>query len=323
MAERAQVIAAAIAEGIVLPVGFERIEAVRGYLNVYFSTIDFTTKVLDTILLEKDSFGRSPKRHEQVMVEFSQPNTHKAFHVGHLRSAILGDVVSRLLDAAGYDVIRANYPGDIGLHVMKWLWNYINYHQGEKPAKQITRWMGELYKEAVDRLEKEPELEAEVRQLYNRWDQREEEVVALWKETREWSLEGFRQIYGMLDIPFDIYYFPSEVEKAGQSVVEELVVKGIATDERAQGGAVVVKLDELMGNTGEKYRVFVILRSDGTALYATEDLALAIKKFGDYPDLKRSLYVVDVRQSLHFTQLFKTLELAGYPMGQPVPAYTV
>jgi arginyl-tRNA synthetase len=313
VAERAQEMSAAIADNITLPPGFERIEAVRGYLNVYFSTSEFTLRVIDTILTEKETYGRCLARHEQVMVEFSQPNTHKAFHVGHLRSAILGDVVSRLLDAAGYDVVRANYPGDIGLHVMKWLWNYMNYHQGEKPAEQITRWMGDLYKESVDRLEKEPELEAEVRELYTRWDRRDEEVVALWKETREWSLEGFRQIYGMLDIPFDIYYFPSEVEKAGQVVVEELIHKGIATDERATGGAVVVKLDELLGNSGEKYRVFVILRSDGTALYATEDLALAIKKFSDYPDLKRSLYVVDVRQSLHFTQLFKTLELAGYP----------
>ncbi len=313
VAERAQEIAVAISNGIALPTGFERIEAVHGYLNVYYSTIDFTTRVLDTVLSEKDTFGRNPRRNEQVMVEFSQPNTHKAFHVGHLRSAILGDVISRLLDAAGYDVVRANYPGDIGLHVMKWLWNYKNYHQGEKPAVEITRWMGDLYKEAVDRLEKEPELETQVRELYARWDRRDEEVVALWKETREWSLEGFRQIYGMLDISFDIYYFPSEVEKAGQSIVDFLITKGIAKDERSQGGAVIVKLDELLGNTNDKYRVFVILRSDSTALYATEDLALAEKKFSDYPDLKRSLYVVDVRQSLHFTQLFKTLELAGYP----------
>ncbi|NTW08804.1 MAG: arginine--tRNA ligase [Anaerolineaceae bacterium] len=313
VADRAQAMAAKIAEGIILPSGFDRIEAVRGYLNIYFSTTEFAARVLDTILNENESYGRSPRRKEQVMVEFSQPNTHKAFHVGHLRSAILGDVISRMMDAAGYEVIRANYPGDIGLHVMKWLWNYMKFHRGEKPAEEITRWMGDLYKEAVDRLEKEPDLEVEVRELYTRWDRRDEDVVALWKETREWSLEGFRQIYGMLDIPFDIYYFPSDVEKAGQAVVEELISKGIATDERAQGEAVVVKLDDLLGNSQEKYRVLVILRSDGTALYATEDLALAIRKFSDYPELKQSLYVVDVRQSLHFTQLFKTLELAGYP----------
>jgi arginyl-tRNA synthetase len=313
VSDRAQRIAESIAGGIILPKGFEKIEAVRGYLNVTYSTLDFSLRVLDTVLTEAKDYGRSPSKHVQVMVEFSQPNTHKAFHVGHLRSAILGDVVSRMLDFAGYNVVRANYPGDIGLHVIKWLWNYMNYHRGEKPAAEITRWMGDIYKEANERLENQPELEAEVRALYTRWDQRDGEVVALWKETREWSLEGFRQIYGMLDIPFDKYYFPSEVEKEGQAVVEELIQKGIATDERKTGGAVVVKLDDLLGNKQEKYRVFVILRSDSTALYATEDLALAIRKFNDFHDLIRSLYVVDVRQSLHFTQLFKTLELAGYP----------
>ena len=311
--ERAQQLAAMIASGISLPTSFSKIEAVKGYLNIYFSTSSFARRVLDSILEEKDNYGRHPARNEQIMVEFSQPNTHKAFHVGHLRSAILGDVISRMLDFAGYDVIRANYPGDIGLHVMKWLWNYMKFHSGEKPGEDITKWMGELYAEANRRLEQDTELEAEVRALYTRWDQRDEEITRFWKETREWSLEGFRQVYGLLDIPFDLYYFPSEVEKAGQSVVESLINNNIATDERGQGGAVVVKLDELLGNKKDKYRVLVVLRSDGTALYATEDLALAIKKFSDYPKLTRSLYVVDVRQSLHFTQIFKTLELAGYP----------
>ena len=313
VAERAHQLAVMIANGITLPSGFSKIEAVKGYLNLYFSTSAFARRVLDSILEEKEKFGRHPQRNKQIMVEFSQPNTHKAFHVGHLRSAILGDVISRMLDFAGYDVIRANYPGDIGLHVMKWLWNYMKFHPSEKPAEEITKWMGDLYAEANRRLEEDPELEAEVRALYSRWDQRDEEVTRLWKQTREWSLEGFRQVYGSLDISFDIYYFPSEVEKAGQAVVESLIDKRIAIDERDLGGAVIVKLDELLGNEKEKYRVLVILRSDSTALYATEDLALAIKKFSDYPKLTRSLYVVDVRQSLHFTQIFKTLELAGYP----------
>ena len=107
------------------------------------------------------------------MFEFSHPNTHKAFHVGHLRSAFLGDVLARIEEAAGYEVIRANYPGDIGLHVIKWLWNYLKFHKGEKPDKDITRWMGDLYAEASKRLEENPELEQEVRAIYTRWDQRD------------------------------------------------------------------------------------------------------------------------------------------------------
>lgn len=313
VSQRAVELAEAVAVYLGVPEGFERVEAVKGFLNLYFATPEYTRRIVDTVLSEKDRYGQNPRKHEQVMVEFSQPNTHKAFHVGHLRSAILGDALCRILDFAGYDVVRANYPGDMGLHVIKWLWNYMNYHNGEKPDKDITQWMGSIYAEANKRLEANPELEAEVRALYTRWDRRDPEVVDLWQRTRQWSLDGFDEIYDQLDIRFDRYYFNSQAEQPGKQIVEELIQKGIAIDERPSGGTVVVKLDDLLGSKNEKYRVLVVLRSDNTALYATEDLALAVQKFTDYPELKRSFYVVDVRQSLHFQQVFKTLELAGYP----------
>ena len=133
-----------------------------------------------------------------------------------------------------------------------------------------------------------------------------------WKETRQWSLDGFNEMYTVLDIHFDRYYFNSMFEKSGKEMVDELIRKGIAEDERPDGGAVIVKIDKKLNLKDEKYRVMVVLRSDSTALYATEDLALAKQKFEDYPGLDRSYYIVDVRQSLHFQQVFKTLELAGY-----------
>jgi arginyl-tRNA synthetase len=207
--------------------------------------------------------------------------------------------------------VRSNYPGDMGLHVIRWLWAYLKFHNGEEPEADITNWMGAVYSDATKRLEETPELEAEVRALYARWDKRDPEVVALWEKTRQWSLNGFNQMYDMLDIKFDKYYFNSEEEQPGKEIVADLVKRGIAVDERPEG-PVIVKLDELLGNKNEKFRVLVVLRSDGTALYATEDLSLVLHKFRDYPDMVRSVYVVDVRQSLHFTQVFKTMELAGY-----------
>ncbi len=309
--ERAAELAQAVAAHLGVPVGFERVEANKAYLNLFFSTPEYAQRVVDSVFEQGKAYGCSERNHEQVMVEFSQPNTHKAFHVGHLRSAILGDALCRILECAGYDVVRANYPGDMGLHVIKWLWNYMNFHAGEKPVKDITHWMGVIYAEANRRLEANPELEAEVRKLYIRWDQRDPAVVDLWQRTRQWSLDGFDEMYARLDIRFDRYYFNSQAEQPGKKVVAELIEKKIAIDERPEG-AVIVKLDELLGSKGEKYRVLVVLRSDGTALYATEDLALASLKFTDYPNLKKSYYVVDVRQSLHFLQVFKTLELAGY-----------
>jgi len=310
--QHAQDIAQRIAAYLGTPAGFTRVEAIKGYLNIYFSPAEFAYRVVDAAIGQVKSFGSGTSKGERVMVEFSNPNTHKAFHVGHLRGAILGDSLCRILEFAGYDVVRVNYIGDIGLHVIKWLWNYMKYHRGEKPTKDITRWMGDIYAEAADRLEENPEFEAEVRDLYARWDRRDPEVVKTWQETRQWSLDGFQQIYEILDIRFERDYTNSEAEKPGQAVVKELIEKGIAVDERPDGGAVIVRLDELLGLTKEKYRVMVILRSDGTALYATEDLALAKIKFSEY-NLARSLYIVDVRQSLHFQQVFKTLEIAGYP----------
>ena len=308
--DRAQELADLAAEELRGREDFSRVEAVRGYLNLFFHTAQVSQSVIDRVLERGQDFGRGFDKDHQVMVEFSQPNTHKAFHVGHLRSAILGDVICRILDFAGYDVIRANYYGDIGLHVIKWLWNYRKHHAGEKPSEDTTRWMGELYAEANRRLEEQPELEQEVRELYARWDQRDPEIVNLWEETRSWSLQGFEELYRTLDITFDRFYSNSEVEQPGKEIVRELIEQGIAEDLRPDD-AVIVKIDELLGLEEEKYRVLVVLRSDGTALYSTEDLALAKIKFEEY-DLERSIYVVDVRQSLHFQQVWKTLEIAGY-----------
>jgi arginyl-tRNA synthetase len=310
--ERAQQLAAGVASWLGLPAGFSRLEAVKGYLNLYFSTAVFAQRVVDGVLEQGARFGSGEPKGKRVMVEFSQPNTHKAFHVGHLRSAILGDAVARILEHAGYEVVRANYIGDIGLHVIKWLWNYMNFHAGEQPPeKDRTRWMGDLYAEATRRLEENPEFETEVRALFGRWDRKEPEVVSLWEETRRWSLEGFAEVYEILGIHFDRDYYNSEVEEPGKALVEELIERGIAVDERPDG-PVIVRIDDQLGLEKEKYRVLVILRSDNTALYGTEDLALAILKFSEY-DLDRSIYVVDVRQSLYFQQVFKILDLMGFP----------
>jgi len=288
--------------------GFSHIEAVNGYLNLYFSTSQYAQRVVDQVLFAGKDYGRGEIRDETVMVEYSQPNTHKSFHVGHLRNVILGGSVCRILEFAGYDVIRANYLGDIGLHVVKWMWNYLKNHAGEVPGENKTHWMNEIYAEA-DRLFQEPENEAEVRALYAQWNAKDPEVVALWKKTRQWSLEGFQQIYDQLGEEFDKIYFESEVEDPGTVLVEKMIEEGIAQDARPDE-PVFIDLDAIAG-TEDEYRVLVVLRSDGSSLYATKDLPLAIQKFEEY-DLDKSIYVIDVRQSLYMKQIFKTLSILGY-----------
>ncbi len=312
IAARAGEIATLVVENMKIPEGFSRSEAVKGYINIYYSALQYSSKVLESVLEQKENFGRGSDKKLLHMVEFSQPNTHKAFHVGHLRNLILGDALSRIKAFAGYEVIRANYIGDFGKDVFKWIWNFRARHADESPPeKDLTRWMGDLYAEANKELEKDPEGEKEIRDLLLRWESGDQEIQELWKVTRKWSLDGFSEIYKMMDIDFDRIYYESEVEAPGKEMVKQLIEKNIAIDERAEGGPVIVKLDELLGNEKEKFRVLVLLRSDGSSLYGAWDLALALKKFEEY-ELDQSIYVVDVRQSLHFTQIFKTLELAGY-----------
>jgi arginyl-tRNA synthetase len=307
--QRATDIADQIASILKLPSAFEKVEAVNGYLNLYYDSEVFAKRVIDEILDEGDRFGSGHPTGKKIMVEYSQPNTHKAFHVGHLRNMVLGSSICEILEFSGFDVIRANYIGDIGLHVIKWLWNYINFHSGEVPPLEgKTRWMGGLYAEAVKKIDDNPVYEAQVRAVFKLWDEKDPEIVALWEKTRQWSLEAFDEVYELLGIKFDKVYFESEVEEPGKKIVEQLTNNGIAQDERPEG-AVIVDLDAILG-TEENYRVLVILRSDGTSLYPTKDLPLAIMKFSEF-DLDRSIYVIDVRQSLYMKQIFKILDLMG------------
>jgi arginyl-tRNA synthetase len=323
--QQAQQLAEQIASEITLPAGFARIEAVRGYLNISFETRPYVGKVLEAVLSLGDDYGRGSPKAETVMVEHANPNTHHSIHIGHFRNVVLGESLARLTEFAGYKTIRAAYPGDIGLGVVKCMWGYQKFHAGEEPSGAMARgrWLGQVYTEASTLLEPregetEPQratregYEAEVRELYRLWDTGDNKTRELWERTRQWSLDELDAVLKELDIPIDVFFFESQADVLGKSIVDELIARGIAEDERPTGGPVIVRIDEKLGLKKETYRVAVILRSDGTSLYLTKDLALAKIKFEQY-HVDRSIYVVDVRQSLHFQQAFKILELWGFP----------
>lgn len=326
--QRAQEIAEQIRAEIRSVPGISHIEAVKGYLNLYFTTSEYARRVVDEVLASRADFGRGAPKAERVMVEYAQPNTHHSFHIGHARNTILGEVLARLTEFAGFDTIRASYPGDLGLGVITVLWMYDRFYKGQEPegVHERGQWLLKLYVEANKLLEKKenetPEqasqreaYEAERREMYRKWDAGDPYIRELWRVTREWSLEELRAILEMLDVNMDVWFFESEADEPSKAIVEELIQKGIADDERPQGGAVIVKIDEKLGLTKEKYRTNVLLRSDGTTLYLTKDLALAKIKFEQY-HVDRSIYVVDVRQSLHLQQAFAILRLWGFPQAE-------
>jgi arginyl-tRNA synthetase len=307
--------------------GFDRVEAVGGYLNLHINPSVYAQRVTDTVLIAEQNFGRGIKKDERLMVEYTQPNTHHSFHIGHARNAILGEALARLVEFAGFDTIRASYPGDIGLGVTTCMWAYEKFHQGQEPEgiHERGQWLGNIYTEATTLVtpkedesqgEKQQRLknDAERRMLYKKWDEGDPHVRKLWHKTRQWSLDELADVLRILDIHIDVFFFESEVDEAAKIIAEELIQLGIAEDERPDG-PVIVKIDEKLHLKKEKFRTAVILRSDGTTLYSTKDLALAKDKFENY-HVDRSVYVVDVRQSLHFQQVFKILELWGFPQAE-------
>lgn len=307
---------------------FSHAEAESGYINLYLEPASYAQLVVDTVIRQGASFGKGSPKTERVMVEYAQPNTHHSFHIGHARNAILGEALSRITEFAGFDTIRASYPGDVGLGVIRCIWLYDKFYRGQEPAgiHERGQWLADLYTEATQLLEPKPDeseqetaqrlaYQQEVREMYQRWDQGDEEVLELWHETRAWSLEELAAILELLDIHIDVYFFESEVDEPAKEIVEELIDLDIAEDERAQGGPVIVKIDEQLGLEKEKYRTAVLLRNDGTTLYLAKDLALAKQKFEEY-QVERSVYVVDFRQSLHLQQAFKILELWGFSQAE-------
>ncbi|MCB9717928.1 MAG: arginine--tRNA ligase [Myxococcales bacterium] len=259
---------------------------------------------------------------QRVMVEYSQPNTHKAFHVGHMRNLCLGDAIVRLLRADGYPVVAANYLGDVGAHIAKCLWWYLDVldDAGRQPPDEARgEWLGELYSAASNQLdewkdaadggdeEARARLEAaraRTTEILQKLEARDPELTEVWQRTRQWSLEEFDEIYRWCGVEFDRVFYESEVDEPGLAIVQEFLDRGVFVQSE---GAVGIFNEEV------KHMPFFMLRKrDGTGLYATKDLALARLKFEEH-EIDRSIYVVDTRQSDHFRHVFLTLAKMGFP----------
>ena len=286
------------------------VKAVGPYLNIFLDREQVIGRTISAILKEPASYGAGLKKAEKVMIEYSQPNTHKAFHVGHLRGTSIGEALARILRHAGHEVVQANYSGDTGMHVAKWLWCYMNFHKDEQPPEgegALGKWLAAIYVEAVQRLNEEPEHDDEVRKLNLLLDEgKDKQLMTLWRDSRQWSIDELNAIYADLQAHFDVWWFEREMETRAKELARELLAKGIAKE---SDGAIIVDLEQ------ENLGVWVLLRQDGTPLYSAKDLALAEKKFTEYK-IDRSIYVIGKAQSLHMQQLFKTLGLMRFAQAE-------
>lgn len=290
------------------------VRAVGPYVNFFFNKKAFATSVLEDVLGRAGDYGDAEPKGDRILIEYGSPNTHKEVHVGHLRNFALGLAAERLLRAAGHEVIPVNYIGDVGAHVAKWLWYYDKKRTELGEAAGIKEF-GKIYTEATrlvetDEAKHKPEISAVLQAL----ERHEEPWESLWKETRDACLKQLDVIFSEIGIRFARTYLESEVEGPGKELVKELLAKGIATE--GEGGAKIVDLAE-----PEKLGVFLVLKSDGTALYSTKELALAKLKFSEHPNVTESIHVVDTRQSLYFKQFFATLKRMGFDQPMSHLAY--
>lgn len=290
------------------------------FLNIFTNQKE-VAKALVPTLVNGSGFNilKSNPDHNKtkVMIEFSQPNTHKEFHVGHGRNVCLGDSICRIFTYNGYKVIGANYIGDEGTHIAKCLWGVENYKGSDKIEDQTNKaeWLGQRYVEANNKL-KDAEAadkengttvfetyKAEVGTILKAIESKSGKYYETWKVTRQYCLDDFNRIYKWLDVKFDHFFYESEVSEASQAIVDEYMKKGLfVVDDGAVG----------FDMTDKKLGFFMARKSNGTTPYITKDLALAKVKFNDF-DIDRSIYVVGSEQNFHFKQLFYALEKMGFP----------
>ncbi|MGB0453584.1 MAG: arginine--tRNA ligase [Bacteriovoracaceae bacterium] len=284
---------------------FEKLEAKGPYLNAFYNP-NFLLKSLmnDFKNLHNPLMKDAPK----TMVEYSQPNTHKVLHVGHMRNLCMGNSLVKILRHTGYPVISATYPGDVGTHVAKCLWYVKKNNLSPEAGEDKGEWLGKIYTLANTLLEdekgtdKEDQNRIELTAILKELHDGSGEYFDLWKETREWSLTLMKKAYGYADVEFDRWFFESEVDAPSLSFVQKLYDEGTLVKD---DGAIGMDLSE------DKLGFCLLIKSDGTGLYSTKDVELARLKFEEFK-VQKNIYVVDNRQSYHFKQVFKVLEKIGF-----------
>ena len=278
------------------------ITAVNGYLNFKINKDGFVKTTLDKILLEKDAFGASDEgKGKTVCIDYSSINIAKPFHIGHLSTTVLGGALYRIFNYLGYKAVGINHLGDYGTQFGKLISAYKRWGNKETVEKGGIRALNELYVKFHQEAEEHPEYDDEARAYFKKIETGDSECLELFKWFKALTLKDVQKIYEMLDIRFDSYAGESFYSDKMQPIVDELIQKGLLTESR---GAKVVDLEEYV------MPPCIILKSDGSSLYATRDMAAAQYRKNEY-DFDKCLYVVAYQQNLHFKQFFKVLELMG------------
>ena len=281
----------------------DRVEAVNAYVNFFLKRDVFVSEIISSVQKSAEKYGSSDLGEgKTVIVEFSSPNIAKPFHIGHIRSTVIGNSIEKIYSFLGYDTVRINHLGDYGTQFGKMIVAYRKWgNEGDVNREPINTLLA-YYTKFHEEVENNPGLEDEAREVFVKLEQGNEEELKLWQWFRDVSLGEFNRVYKLLGISFDSYAGESFYSDKMARVTDELKEKGLLKE---SDGAMIVDLEEYNMSPA------LITKKDGSTLYITRDIAAAIYRKETY-DFYKNIYVVASQQNLHFQQWFKIVELMGY-----------
>ena len=296
-------IAADLAEKIEAKDEISKVMPLGGYVNFFVNKSQLAESVIKDVLTKKENYGHSDLGGEKaVVIDFSSPNIAKPFHIGHIRTTVIGNALYKIYDSQGYNTVRVNHLGDYGTQFGKLIVAFKLWGNKEAVEANPIPELLKLYIQFHDEAEKHPEMEDEARAWFTKLENGDKEAKELWQWFRDESLKEFARVYDLLDIEFDSYNGESFYSDKMDRVIDIIKDKGLL--EESQGTNIV----DL-----EAYNMppALITKNDGSTLYMTRDLAAALYRKENY-NFEKCIYVVGSQQSLHFQQLFKVLELVGF-----------
>lgn len=303
MRQAPQVIAQSFVDQINLPDTLASVEAISGFLNFKVSTSHFAQNILEAVMAQKEYYGSSDiGEDKKTIIEYSSVNIAKPFHMGHIRSTMIGESLRRIYDFLGYDTVAINHLGDYGTQFGKLIVAFKLWGDRETIEKDPIPELLKIYVKFHQEAEENPELEDEARSWFTKLENNDPEAVELWTLFKEMSLKVFNRVYDKLGVTFDSYAGESFYSDKMQAILDELREKKIV---QKSEGAEIVDL--------EPYGMppALITKKDGSTLYMTRDLAAAKYRKDTY-DFDKNIYVVGSAQKLHFQQWIKIVELMGH-----------
>lgn len=288
----------------------EHIEVKGAYLNFFVNKQQVAEGVIHAIRTERESFGHHPKKNSLVLIESPGPNTNKPLHLGHLRNILIGMSMQKLLLAYGKTTHIVNVVNDRGVHICKSMLAYQKFGNDSTPQSEKRKsdhFVGDFYVKFSQAEKEHPEYEQEIQDMLLKWEQGDKKVRALWKKMNTWALKGFQETYKKLGLKIKKEYLESDTYLAGKELILKNLEKGIF--QKDDQGSVIINLeDKGLGNK-------VLIRANGTAVYITQDIYMAQKRYEDFT-FDEMIYVVGNEQDYHFKVLFEIFKKLNFPFAE-------